>query len=70
MTMKRLIAKPSGWPCTIDECPPGHFLAGEQVGFKGKCCDDGCPITRGSAGEFAIFENVLVTPIYFEWEEQ
>ena len=32
--MKRLELTPDGFPCTLAECPPGHFLFKDHVGFK------------------------------------
>jgi hypothetical protein len=32
--MKRLVLEPQGWPCTLEECPPGLFLHRDSVGFK------------------------------------
>lgn len=32
--MKRMIVEPDGWPCTLEECPPGHFVIDGQLCFK------------------------------------
>jgi hypothetical protein len=32
--VKRLTLEPVGWPCTLQECPPGLFLHGNEVCFK------------------------------------
>lgn len=32
MTEKRII--PKGWPCSLDECPPGVFAKDGSLGFK------------------------------------
>jgi len=32
--MKRLVVEPSGWPCKLRECPPGHFVYEESLCFK------------------------------------
>lgn len=32
--MKRLVLEPDGWPCTLEECPPGLFLCQKDICFK------------------------------------
>lgn len=32
--MKRLIIEPTGWPCSLRECPPGLFVHNDIIGFK------------------------------------
>jgi len=46
--MKRLVLEPFGWPCTLGECPPGHFLWEDSVCFKTEyggmeCSNPGVP---------------------------
>ncbi len=31
---KRLIMVPDGWPCTLEDCPPGIFTVADMVFFK------------------------------------
>jgi hypothetical protein len=32
--MRRLIIEPEGWPCTLDECPPGLFMYEGTLAIK------------------------------------
>lgn len=32
--MKTYTIEPQGWPCTLEECPPGHFVKDDQLCFK------------------------------------
>ena len=51
--MKKLVLVPVGWPCSLEECPPGAFLfAEEHVGFKSEYRrSDGKPEAFNEAGE-------------------
>lgn len=38
--MKEVYIVPYGWPCTLDECPPGLFLSSVgTIGFKSQYPD-------------------------------
>lgn len=67
--MKRLIAKLHGWPCTLEECEPGHFIYEGNVGFKTEYRTAGEVEVYNEAGEFFCVETAEVQPIVFEWEE-
>jgi hypothetical protein len=32
--IKQLVIEPNGWPCKLNECPPGHFVI--YMGRKGR----------------------------------
>jgi len=58
--MKRLVLIPNGWPCRLDECPPGLFVKGETVALKteyGRIGEGAGPLPRwtdayvGASGE-------------------
>jgi hypothetical protein len=68
--MKRLVLKPEGWPCSLQECPPGYFAAedGEGMGFKNEYTKDGKPEAFNEAGEYWCSTGD-VQPLVAEWEE-
>ncbi len=73
--MKRLLIKPDGWPCTLAECPAGHFIFesdGDKIlGFKSDYPRDGAQTDAYNAGgEFIrIGDDEIVQPVFQEWEE-
>ena len=67
--MKRLLLKPNGFECTIEECQPGLFLSGSELCFKSEyMTDKGTIEAYNSAGEFYC-GKCLVQPLIAEWEE-
>lgn len=76
--MKRPIFKPRDFECTLEQCPPGFFIKGEMIGLKSEyCSSDGFIEAYCDSGEYfwggvdsKIERNkVMVTPLYYEWEE-
>lgn len=79
--MKRLVINPEGWPCTLAECPPGHFLFGEYLCFKTEYAQevkgDYFPQSYCETGEFfwggtkthEERSRLIVQPVTAEWEE-
>ncbi len=75
--MKRLVLEPNGWPCTILECPPGHFIhysgKDRDIGFKteyGK--ENERDNVFNSAGEYfrpTDGDKCIVQPVYAEWKD-
>lgn len=50
MRVKYLI-EPRGWPCTLNECPPGPFLCDGELSFKTEYKTDGHMEVYNSVGE-------------------
>ena len=77
MRMKTLTLKPDGWPCTLIECPSGHFLYKDEVGFKSKYgnneghieafCETGEMFWAGTSTH-EDRHKVIVQPLIAEWE--
>lgn len=69
--MRNLILKPSGWPCTLAECAPGHFVHEEQLCFKNEYSVEGKLQAFNCAGEyFCMPDTTIVQPVDFEWTEE
>jgi hypothetical protein len=82
MMARRLLIAPNGWPCTLAECPPGHFVYQGSLCFKteyrcsttpdrpaGKIeayCESGEFFVAGAASE-ADREKIIVQPVSSEW---
>jgi len=66
---KVLIIKPAGWPCTLDECAPGFFVANGQLCFKSEYGRaDGSSDAFNSAGEaYHSKSDELIQPVIEEW---
>lgn len=68
--MKRLILEPIGWPCSLEECPPGHFLYRDMIGFKSEYHQsDGEPKAFCDSGEYFVTPEATVQPLIYRWEE-
>jgi hypothetical protein len=73
--MKHLVLEPSGWPCTLQECPPGLFVFYEHVGLKTEYGD--VEAYCGDSGEYfwagthtkAERNAVIVQPVSWRWDE-
>ena len=66
--MKRLVINPSGWPCSLEDCPPGFFLYLEQLCFKTEYrVDNEIQVYCGSGETFCV-DNATVQPVWAEWE--
>jgi len=72
--MRILKIVPKGWPCTLQECPPGHFVYEDQLCFKSEYSKNGNAggiEAFNSAGEyFCAGENTVVQPADYEWWEE
>ena len=81
MTVCKLI--PHGWPCSVEECPPGFFayMYGDDhncIGFKdeyGYEQKEGLITTwlaraYNDAGEYIHAEGLEVQPLEVSWEEE
>jgi hypothetical protein len=74
--MKRLELQPNGWPCRLDECPPGPFVNGnDSLGFKSEYSKDGKIEAYNEAGEFFVAgcsdepcrREIMVQPVLPVW---
>lgn len=63
--MKQITLVPSGWPCTLEECPPGPFIVSDRLCFKSEYGDnEGKRDIYNSAGEFWCGGyDVVVQPV-------
>lgn len=68
--MKIITIEPFGWPCKIEECPPGFFLYEEQLCFKSEYSSDNDIEVFNSAGEYFMPREVLVQPVTFEIKDE
>lgn len=76
---KRLIITPEGWPCSLAECRPGHFVFDDKyLGFKSEYLEkDGQIQAFNEGGEFFVGgkpdeserRRIIVQPVKPEWEE-
>ena len=62
--MRELKMRPDGWPCLIEECPPGFFVYEDQLCFKNEYMDQ----PFNSAGEYFQPKKVEVQPVSAWWE--
>jgi len=75
--MKRLILKPDGWECILEECPAGFFVFNNAVCFKSEYrtengimevfCESGEYFCGGTSDE-ETKGNLTVQPVIAEWE--
>lgn len=74
--MKQLILVPDGWPCSLDECPPGLFVWNDHIGFKTsyKADDDAMEVYSASGDAFwyggrnySERSKIIVQPVSAEW---
>lgn len=69
--MRRLLIEPDGWPCLLAECPAGHFVYEDQLGFKSEYHGEGNRIEAFcDSGEFFVTQNVMVQPVIARWVEE
>lgn len=71
--MKRLIIVPDGWPCTLEECRPGHFVLGEQLCYKSEYfkTSPGDIEAFNCAGEYlSVPPDTTVQPADYEWVDE
>ena len=69
--IKKLVLNPHGWPCTLEDCPPGHFLHENIVGFKSeyRTAQHKIEAYCDSGEFFCRDENTIVQPLTASWEE-
>ena len=74
--MKTLKIEPLGWPCTLEECPPGFFICAQSLCFKTEYkTEKGLPEAYCESGECFIggtssadeFKNLIVQPCEARW---
>lgn len=77
--MRQLQLKPSGWPCTLKECPPGLFVFGEILGLKTEYspeneieafCSDTGEAFWGGTHSHQNRDQLMVQPVEAVWEEK
>ena len=68
--MKQLVLKPNGWPCTLEECPPGIFVCGENIGFKSEYSNDKTEAFCESGEYFCAGDDKIVQPVTAEWIDE
>lgn len=76
--MKKLEIVPKGWSCTVEECPPGHFVYQDQLCFKTEYRGDKSISVGGNddievfccSGEHFCPRNITVQPVSYQWEEE
>lgn len=74
--MKRLLIEPVGWPCTLAECPPGHFVHEDALCFKSEYnvskieafCESGEYFCGGTSTKEER-DKLIVQPVESIWEE-
>lgn len=74
--MRQLVIKPDGWPCTLAECPPGFFVAGNSLCLKTEYSSekteaylDSGEYFAGGAATKEDREKLIVQPVTAVWEE-
>ncbi len=72
--MKNLIMMPDGWPCTYEECRPGHFVWADSLCLKSEYggdgfCDSGEYFCGPNPGKEAR-DAIMVQPVCAEWREE
>ncbi len=75
--MVRRCLVPFGWPCKLEECPPGIFWFNNSFGFKdeyGKAgnifCIDSGEIFWGGTDKKQDRDKLIVQPIIIEEQEE
>ncbi len=68
--MKKLAVVPEGWPCTIEECRPGHFVYQKQLCFKTEYRSDKDIEVYCDSGETFCPRMIEVQPVKYLWEEE
>ena len=72
-TMKRLIIEPNGWPCFLEECPPGFFMFQDSLCFKSEYgdeqfCESGEMFWGGTKTKEER-AKLIVQPCINKWQE-
>lgn len=68
--MTRLELKPNGFPCTLEECPPGPFLHGKDVCFKSEYHSNTGRIEAYCSSGEAYHGTGLIQPLESVWIEE
>lgn len=71
--MKVLKLVPDGWPCSLEECRPGHFVHdGIHLGFKTEYRkENGSVMAFNEAGEYFCVTDVhKVQAVSAQWEDE
>jgi len=68
--MKKLEVIPEGWPCTIEECRPGHFVYKDQLCFKTEYKSENDIEVFCESGESFCPRKVDVQPVSYHWVEE
>ena len=64
-----LIVVPDGWPCSLEDCPPGFFVFQNQLCFKTEY--GGAEMQYfNSGGEHFVIRGIEVTPVSALWKEE
>lgn len=67
--MKKLVLVPDGWPCSLEECPPGLFLSeNKNIGLKSEYRPNGKVEAFCDSGEYFCGEG-QVQPLRYYWED-
>ena len=81
--MRRLIIEPNGWPCTLLECPPGHFLWTNTGGsfavrestlcfkteYQSEVFNSAGEYFHGTGKQGDRVEDAIVQPVIARWED-
>jgi len=65
-----LIILPSGFPCSLQDCPPGHFIFNEQLCFKSEYNQSEVEAFNSGGEYLCISRDEIVTPVKAEWLEK
>lgn len=66
---------PDGWPCTLGECRPGHFIFQDLLCFKdeygsaGNAFNEAGEIFWGGTTDVTERRKLVVQPVDPVWEE-
>ena len=76
--MKRCLIVPTGWPCTLGDCPPGPFIFDSRLCFKSEYitenkCDAYCASGEYFCGPPPQTDEsrsaCMVQPVHIEWSD-
>lgn len=71
---KQFVVVPEGWPCSVEDCPPGLFVCDDRLCLKTNhltngpyCCGTG-EIFWGGTGNEEDRQTLQVQPVVAVWE--
>lgn len=73
--MRRLVMVPDGWPCTLRECRPGHFVWDDCLCFKdeyaeaGNSYNEAGEVFWGGVKTASERDALVVQPVAPVWQE-